>query len=313
MARTTMLDLTKRRHGAKEVGLIEANLSYAPELGLFPARTIEGTSYTTLLRVGLPTVAFTHLNGGVAASKSRYENKLVEAFIIRSLIEIDKAAISADTSASSLQTDESMGVTEATLRLIGRQVYYGRTAGKGDAKGFPGLQDMVDNTMVYNATGTTADTASSIYLIKFGIKDVQMIFGKNQTLALPPFRDETLTDSEGNKYDGQVSHLTGWVGLQCTNPNSLVRVCNVTEDSGKGCTDVLLAKALDKFPTGIRPDVILMSKRSRTQLQTDRAARTSNSSGKTNGGSVYAPTPTDYEGISIVATDSILNTEAIVS
>ena len=73
MARTTMLDLTKRRHGAKEVGLIEANLSYAPELGLFPARTIEGTSYTTLLRVGLPTVAFAHLNGGVDASKSRYE------------------------------------------------------------------------------------------------------------------------------------------------------------------------------------------------------------------------------------------------
>lgn len=313
MSRTTMLDLTKRRHGAKEVGLIEANLSFAPELGLFPARTIEGTSYSTLLRIGLPTVAFTHLNGGVAASKSRYETKLVEAFIIRSLIEIDKAAISADTAATSLQTDESLAVTEATLRAIGRQIYYGRLPGKGDAKGFPGLQDMVDNAMVHSAGGTTADTASSIYLIKFGIKDVQMVFGKNQTLALPPFRDETLSDGDGNRYDGQVSHLTGWVGLQCVNPNSLVRVCNVTRDAGKGVTDALLAAALDKFPTGIRPDVILMSKRSRTQLQTDRAGRTSNSSGVKNGGSVYAPTPTDFEGIPITATDSILDNEAIVA
>lgn len=317
MARTTLLDLAKRSAGRKEIGLIEANLQYAPELKLFPARTIDGTSFNTLLRVGLPSAQFTNANEGVDASKSRYENKLVQCFIIRSLVEIDKALVSADSPLGELQTDEAMGVTEAVMRLIGRQIYYGRESGKGDAKGFFGLQDFVDNSMLLNATGSTANTGSSVYFIKFGEKDVKMVFGNKKTLTLPPFRDETLTDANNKKFDGSVSHLTGWAGLQCVNPNSVVRICNLTAQDGKGLTDARLAAGLDLFPTGYAPDVILMSKRSRTQLQADRAARTSNAQqngkgGAQGGGAIYAPTPDNYEGIPIIATDSILNTEAIV-
>jgi hypothetical protein len=69
------------------------------------------------------------------------------------------------------------------------------------------------------------------------------------------------------------------------------------------------------FPAGFVPDAIFMSRRSRTQLRTSRSALVSlNSTGKQGdigGGAVYAPTPTDFEGIPIIATDSILNTEPI--
>lgn len=311
-----MLDLVKRRNGSKEVGLIEANLVHAPELAHFPSRTIEGTSYHTLLRTGLPSVAFTNLNEGVPSSKSTYENKLVECFVIRALIEIDKAAVSADNSLSSLQTDESLGVTEATLRAIGRQIYYGREAGKGDPKGFPGLQDMVDNSMLTDATGTTANGASSVYFIRFGIKDVQMVYGKNSVLSLPPFREESITDKNGNKFDGYVSHLTGWAGMQCVNPSSVGRIVNLTEQAGKGLTDALLAKMLNKFPVGYRPDAIFMSRRSQEQLQADRTSKTALrlSAGQkgSTGSEVYVDIPESFQGIPIIATDSILNNEPIV-
>lgn len=313
MSRITMLDLAKRRNGSKEVGLIEANISHAPEVNMFPARTIEGTSFTTLLRTGLPTVGFGSLNTGVDPSKSTYEDKLVQAFVLRSLVQIDIAAATADSPIGMLQTDEANGVMEAAIRLIGRQIYYGVA---NDTKGFPGLQAMVNSALTISATGTTATTASSIYLVKFGLKDVQLIFGKQSVLALPPFRPETAYDSNQKAFDALVSHLTGWVGLQCTNPNSVARVCNVTADSGKGATDALLAAALAKFPTGVRPDAIFMSRRSRAQLQADRAARVSlRGDGKQTigAGMAYAPTPVDFEGIPITATDSILDTEAIVS
>lgn len=127
----TMLDLVKRRNGLKEIGLVEANLQYAPELKLVPARTIKGTSYNTLLRTGLPSAAFTGLNEGVPASKSTYENKLVQCYPVRALIQLDKAAVSADTPLASLQTDEASGVMEAVLRLLGRQFYYGRGPRQG--------------------------------------------------------------------------------------------------------------------------------------------------------------------------------------
>lgn len=316
MARLTMLDVVKRNNSSKEVGLIEANLAAAPELKLFPARTIKGTSYHTLLRTGLPSVSFTGVNEGVEASKSTYETKLVECFPIRSLVEVDKALVSADNSLPDLLTTEASGVTEAVLRKIGRQIYYGKSAG-GDSKGFPGLQDMVSNDMLLNATGTTASTGSSVYFVKFGIKDVELLFGNGSVLTLPPFRDETLTDKNGKKFDGKVSHLTGWAGMQFTNPNSVVRICNLTADTGKGLTDALLSAALAKAPADVSFDVIFMSRRSRSQLQAARAAlvalQSNAKNGTLGGAAAYVPTPTDFEGIPIIATDSILNTEPIVA
>lgn len=312
-----MLDLAKRRSASKEVGLIEASLSHAPEMSVIPSRTISSTSYHTLLRLDLPSVAFTDVNQGVASSKSKYDTKLVQCFPIRSAVEIDKALVSVDNPLKSIQTDEAMGVTEATLRHIGRQVFYGRTAGKGDIKGFHGLIDVVDNAMLLDATGSAADAASSVYFVRFGIKDVQLVFGNDSVLKLPPFREETLSDSDGRKFDGMISHLTGWAGIQCVNRNSVVRICNITEQADKGLTDNLLAKALAKFPVGFVPDAVFMSRRSRRQLQEDRAGKVSLQSngrnGSLRGGSAYAPTPTEFEGIPIIATDSILDTEAIVA
>jgi hypothetical protein len=312
MSVLTMLDLAKRQNSSKEVGLIEANLSSAPELANFPARTIKGTSYHTLLRTGLPSAAFTHVNEGVAASKSTYANKLVECFPIRALIQIDKALISADNSQSSLETDESMGVTEAVMRLLGRQIYYGKAY---DAKGHIGLQDVVGSSMTLDAGGTTDNVASSVYFVKYGIKDVQVIFGNGTVLTLPAFRDETAEDASGGKFDARVSHLTGWAGIQCTNPNSVVRIRDLTTDSGKGLTDALLAAGLALFPAGVMPDAIYMSRRSRSQLQIARSAvaalQLTGKKGEAGGSSVYAPTPTDFEGIPIIATDSILNTETL--
>ena len=314
--KNTLLDVAKRTAGSKEVGLIEENLQFAPELGLVPVGTISGTSFSTVSRVGLPTAGYTGINQGVAASKSRYATKLVQCYPIRSLVEIDKALVSADNSLPSLQTDEASGVTEAVLRLIGKQFYYGRSNG-GDEKGHIGLIDVTSAEQTLSAGGTTADTASSVYFVKFGRKDVRFIFGNNKTLTLPPFRDETLTDADGNKFDGSVSHLTGWQGLQCTNKNSVTRICNLTEDAGKGLTDTLLAKALALFPAGYAPDAILMSRRSRSQLQQSRSAsvslQTNGKKGVMGGGEAYAPTPTDFEGINIIPTDSIINTEALVS
>ncbi len=317
MARITMLDVVKRTNGLKETKLIEANIAYAPELERFPARTINGTSYHTLLRTGLPSAQFTGVNEGVDPSKSTYENKLVECFPVRSVIEIDKALISADNSQSSLEYDESTGVTQAVMRLIGRQVYYGRAAGKGDPKGFIGLQDVVLNQMLVSAGGTTADTASSVYFVKFGESDVQLVFGNKNVLTLAPFRDETLRDKNNKPFDGRIAHLTGWAGIQVVNPNSIVRIANLTADSGKGLTDALLAEAYNRFPAGYVPDAIFMTRRSRSQLQASRSALVSlqgnGKSGSLGGGAGYVPTPTEFEGIPIIATDSLLNNEAIVA
>ena len=313
--RITMLDLAKMQQSDAAIGLIEENLQYAPEVSLFPARTIGGTSYQTLLRTGLPNVSFGKVNSGTDPTKSTFETKLVECFPLRSVIQLDKLAVSDDNPLDMALANEAAGVGEQAFRTIGRQVFYGKAA---DALGHPGLIDFVDSARTLNATGTTADTGSSVYFVRFGIKDVQLVFGNNTALALPPFRSETAYDAEGKPFDAWVSHLSAWAGIQCTNRNSVARIKNVTADSGKGVTDLLLSQALALFPTGYRPDAIFMTRRSRSQLQADRGSRSSlRATGAKNdqigGGMAYAPTPQDFEGIPIIATDSLLNTEAITA
>jgi hypothetical protein len=317
MPNITLLDVAKLNGSDAIVGLVEENIQYAPEVGLFPVRTIDGTGFKTLVRTGLPSVDFIAASSGIAASKSTFDNKHFDCGLLGGRIEVWKSVLDAPENgpASDIKATEASGVMEAAIRKVGRQIFYGKTS-LGSAMGFVGLVSFVDSTMIYDATGTTADTGSSVYFVKFGPQNVSLVMGKNGTMELSDFRVESLTDTNGNKGPGEVADLCSWVGLQQASKNSVVRIKNLTADSGKGLTDAKIAAALDLFPSGVTPDVILMSRRSRTQLRTDRASRVSAATADGKKGTIgtdniYAPNPTDFEGIPIIATDSILNTEPI--
>ena len=165
----TLLDIAKLNGSDKVVGLIEEALVLAPEVSLFPARTIRGTSYKTAVRTVLPTTQFRNANEGVASSKSTFVNRLVETFILDAQIKVDKAVADAyEDGPAALQAIEAAGVVGSALKLLGSQIWYGVGTG-GDAKGFPGAIGVHDTTnMVVDAGGTTAGTGSSVWGVKFG-------------------------------------------------------------------------------------------------------------------------------------------------
>jgi len=316
MSNLTLLDIAKLNGSAKEVGLIESVMTAAPELASFPARTVKGTSFHTVDRNALPNTGFTKANAGITPGKSKFTTKLVECFIFRGAVSADKAVADAyEDGAPSFQAIEAEGVMRSAAINIGRQIYYGTDT---DANGFPGLQSIValqGSAMTVDATGTTPGTGSSVYAVKFGPQFVQMVFGSGKGLKLEPFRVQTMTDTNGGNYAAYVSELTAWVGLQCVHPYAVGRIKNLTADNGKGLTDALLSDLLAKFPVGMVPDALFMTRRTRKQLQADRAAKVAlqgnGKSGTLGGGSGYAPTPTEFEGIPIICTDSILDTESI--
>jgi hypothetical protein len=315
MPNITLLDVAKLNGSDAVVGLVEESISATPEMNVFPVRSVEGTGFKTLVRTGLPAVDFIAASQGIAAGKSTFDNKYFSCAVLGGRIEVWKTVLDSPENgpASDIKATEAAGVMESALRKIGRQIFYGTTA-LGSSAGFPGLVSMVDGAMILDATGSTADTGSSVYFVKFGSRDVTLVMGRNATMELSDFRVESLTDSAGNKGPGEVADLASWIGLQQASKNSVVRIKNLTAQTGKGLTDALLASAMDLFPAGFAPDAIFMSRRSRTQLRTARAALVALQSGAKNdlGGSMaYVPTPTDFEGIPIIATDSILNTEPI--
>lgn len=303
MARPTLLDIAKANGSDPVVGLIEEVVPAVPELAMFEARTIKGINYKTLVRTSLPTVAFRNGNEGTAATKSTYDNRLVETFILNPRFEVDQAVADAhEDGAEAYIAIEGIGMTVAAAVQVAKQIYYGTGTG-GDAKGFPGLVQVVDSGLVVDAGGTTDNIASSVWAVKFGPQNAQLVVGMNGQLELSDVRRETIYDASNNPLDGYVQTLLARIGLQVASKYSVGRIKKLTTDSGKGLTDSLLSQLYETFPVGHKPDAFMLSRRSLGQLQRSRTA--------TNATGAPAPTPTDWEGVPLVATDSILNTETL--
>lgn len=304
MAQPTLLDIAKATGSDGIAGLIEEVIVAVPEFRLGASRTIKGTQYKATVRTALPTGGFRGANEGVTPQKSTMEQRLFECYIANARWLCDKAVADAhEDGAPAYIAAEAKAQVQGQLVTLGSQFYYGIVDDTN--KGFPGIGVQYDSTnMVVDATGTTANTGSSVWLVKWGEDGVQWLLGNgSDPLHLEDLRIESVLDSNSKPYTAYVQELLAWVGLKLGSINSACRIKNLTADSGKGLTDNLIYDAISKFPSGIKPDVILMNRRSHNQLRRSRTA--------TNATGDPAPFPKDVDGIPIELTDSIVNTEAI--
>lgn len=323
MATLNFLDLVKANSNDAVGGIIDDIPNVSPELGRFPASqellSAPGDlNYDTLHRTARPTVAFANAGEGFDPSKSLLRLLRHECFRFGGRIEAFKHI--ADNwrrgGAAGYQTFEAAGVVESSLITIGKQIWYGVST---DAKGFPGIKAFTPfgGTYTSTAAGTTATTASSVYMVKFGEQYVQLMpaLARNGAglMDLPDFIVESVADANSKKAWAYTSELSSYIGLQIAAPHSVVRICNVTADSGKTLTDAKLNTAMRLFPANFTPDAIFMSRRSRGQLQDSRTV-TLYGQGKTRPDQeLVAPVPTSFEGVPIITSDNILDTDAIES
>lgn len=305
----TALDIAKLNAATDGAGLIEANKNVAPELTLFPGFSVSGLSYTSLRRVSVPEGGFTKLGAGSVPGKSQFDNAEFFCYNYKNpLLEtVDRARANRKGEAAFLSMALSGAIRGAILKL-GRTLYYGARAFGGGADAHPGLIDLYDaDNMTVDAGGTADDTCSSVWLVKVGNMEdgnVSYVFGNNQgltnadwlrMLAAPnPEEPTKITQCWGNE-------VTASPGISLADPTCVVRIKKLTNENGKGMNDSLGQFALEKFPTGVIPDFALMTKRTRRQLQQSRATPENK----------RPPLPTDIEGIPIIVTDSLSNTEKI--
>jgi len=307
MSQPTLLDIAKHVADDAMIPLIEASIQSNPEMRIIPAMDIPGQSFRCLLRTSVPTGGFRNANEGTAAVKSSWANKLIETFILDRAIECDKAVADAHPKgAERFLALEGAGLLEGQFRAVCSQFYYGTatdvatSAASNPTKGFPGLIELYDSTnMVVDVGGSGAD-CSSVWLLATGERYVQWIVGQGGRMTLGDLQEDVrLTDDDGNPYTGYRQPMMAYIGAQLVNENSMVRIKNIEPDNK--LTDDDIYAALEKFPTGIVPNVILMTRRSRGYLREGRTA--------TNATGAPAPIPTEFEGIPIEVTDAISDAE----
>lgn len=335
-------------------GLFDFTRTSVPILNSFGARGITGTRFKSLAVGAYPTEpSFVRLNEGYTSSKGLFTLGEFAMSRMNAMVKVQESSCmlwDAEnvTGAGDYFTLQAYMTFKAAMLHMEKQIIYGTTV---DAKGFPGMKQLTPaltaNTLTYatptapesdgyirsfiNAGGTTATTASSVYAVKFGPLDTQLLYGGPQGIAgfLNMSPKERVLQSVTDPVDSivkddwfLVSSGEGYVGLSVAGSNestrafpqqSLRRIGNLTNDSGKSLNEAKLDYLLESFPPGQMPDALYMSPRSLRQLRDSKPAQTVfvNSGSNAMNGTYTQPLPDNHRGVPIIVSERILNTDAI--
>ncbi|MEO1497822.1 MAG: major capsid protein [Planctomycetota bacterium] len=201
---------------------------------------------------------------------------------------------------------EGLRHISSAMRVLESQILNNTDA----SDGFPGLPslntlDGFHDAMVVSAGGTTANTGSSVYLMRLGDEDGACGVFRG---AAKPFELGEPTVQSMEAGDGAAPHYHvaggGWFGMQQGGAYTVSRIANLTEDAGATLTDDLIYDAISRHPAEHEPNLVVMNSRSLEQLRSSRTA--------TNEDGEPAPRPTDVVGIPLIITDAIRDDEPLL-
>lgn len=283
-------------------------LDGAPLVARMAARTVAGNTFKYPKKTANPAVGFRAANDGREVKKVTRTQITATLAILDASFRVDLAVAKADERGSAaLLATEAADHLRAALAELEQQIFYGTG---NDANGFSGLGNQTNldglaDAQVVSAGGSTAGTGSSCWLLRTGETDLQVLWGEGGEIAIGETVIQETSGSTTGTYPAYYTPVTAWAGLKVGSIYSAVRIANLTEDSGKGLTDTLIASAFSAFPADRPPNLIAMNRRSMKQLRASRTA--------TNATGAPAPFPMDWEGIPIVVTDQILSTETLLA
>lgn len=264
------------------------------------------TQHLYLKRTSAPAVGFRDVNTGVENTKGVRTLVTRDLKLIDASFAMDMALASKLPKGTSMFDEEAVDHLQSALADLEKQMIYGTGT---DSDGFEGIGDVLDDSddaMVVDAGGTTANTGSSVFMIRTGEADFAMAYGQGGTITLGDPYETTIEDAtNGGRYAAWYTPQMVWATTQLGSVYTVGRICNLTGDAGKGLTDDLLSSLYEKFPAGRKPNLIAATRRSVGQLQ--RSRTTYNPTGRP------ADVPEDYMGIPIVVTDQISDTEALLT
>ena len=286
----------------------------AKALEVIPAITSSnGTVHQYLRETAAPTPGYRAINDGIENTVSVDTNVTVTLKILDATSRVDIAiADNYKNGAVAWIARETGRHLRQALFIAEKQIWYGDQS-PGSTGGPEGIADVLpylDSTgIVVNGGGDTANTGSSVYAVYVdsGMPEDGFAFvvGNSGNIQV---METTVIDTAGSATGTFPAYYTpayGYTGLQIGSVYGIGRICNLTEDANDGLDDDLLSTLIAKFPADRKPTHFFMSRRSQRQLQQSRTATTITGT--------PAPFPTEAFGVQIVVTDSILDTEAIVT
>ena len=278
---------------------------------LYATESSNGVFDSYLKSVTLPSVGFRDINYGIDHAPGTFvqvDNKLKYLDATHTPIDIAgvKASNKEDLIARAIEQGLKSGVVKAEWQLI-NGVSDSSDTNAGHTSGFNGLKALVDPTMVIKAGGTTANTGSSIYLVR-SVPDatgVCSVWNSEENIKVGETYQARVLGLNGLPLDAYITPMGVFIGMRIGATRSAVRIANITEDAGKTATDNLIYKGCQKAAAGRPYTHAVMGSRSYEQIRLSRTA--------TSPTGAPADYPDSIAGLKIIVTDAIGETEALVA
>lgn len=306
MALMTSTDVLNINNSEELVGLIEDVVKDIPEINFFAASPVQKNSYKTLALTALPSTAFRATGSYREFQTATLTNKTVECKYLDASWILEKAvAQQSDWGEDFAKALTQRAHLKSEFFTLAKQIWQGTDS---DANGFTGLDAIIDavvdgdtKEMVVTANTGSITDASTVYAVRTGIDSCQLAWGSNGQFNESDVREQLLTTKESAKTSGAwfyAQDLGGWVGLQVTSKYAAGKITGLSATNTKqGLNDDLLYELIERFPVGMKPDGLFMSRRSFSQLRQSRTAY--------NPIGAPAPYVQEFEGIPIYVTDAI--------
>jgi hypothetical protein len=316
----TSLDVLKINNSEAIIDAIDAVIKTIPEMQYFEASPVIRNAYKTLVITGLPQVKFRAPGTFTQQKATVLAMRDVQCAHLDASWSIDHAlATQSDWGKDKAYAIETTMHMRAALFTLSRQIWYGTNAVAGDVNGFNGLFQLVGGTAPNNsnadlhldAGGKAAYDAAvaeeetpiggltSVFAVATGLDGIQIAWGSEGKITEGDVVMQQVTNAAGDKAWHACQQIECWAGLQVTNEFAFGRVYGINKNYP--LTDDILYDLLSRFPTGMEPTALFMSRFALEQLRRSRTA--------VNATGAPAPRPEDVAGVKIYVTDAILNNE----
>ena len=291
------------------------------------ASVIEGnlpTGNRTTQRVGLPTIVFRRLYGGVPTGKSIRVQVDDSAGILEARSEVDKDLADLNGNASAFRLSEAGGFLEAMNQGATKALFYNDTV--ATPEGFLGFSPRYSSSSALNgqnvikAGGATAANNHSLWLIGWAPDTVTLFYPKGTQAGLvhQDLGEIDAFDANNNRFRAYADLWKWKLGLALRDWRYAVRICNI--DNTNLLTDTtgatyklaeLMIRAMNRIPSlsKCRP-VFYCDRTLKEMLQIQAMNKSMNALGLAQGADQFT---TNFLGIPIHTADQLLATEALVA
>ncbi len=325
--RPTLLDVLQRLDPngsiARIAEVLTINSPLIQRLPWYEANGPDGHLLTT--RTALPALGWRKYNEGVDPSKSTTGQFTETCGMLDGISEVDVALAKRNGNEGAYRASEDMAFVASYRRYLEDAFFYAST--KTNPERIMGLSPRLDalsgipfasQVIPFDATAAGSDI-TSIWLLGFGEKKIYGIYpkGSKAGLDMKDMGEELVTDANSKKFRAYRSYFSWNCGLCVEDARYVVRIANI--DTGNGVlvgTGDLVIQAMAKATEQLQDledcePVFFMNRKLRTYLRLQSIDTTKNSTLTYE--NVGGKPVLSFQGIPIMRSDAILNTEAALA